>query len=134
MHRRRTKLGQKNAATTGNHAPNDSAFASTLDHDEAWPPQEPLPLPEQHFAKQANRLATEPEELHSPHSFNFLSSDGTLDGLEDCCAPPKWEKVLWKEQPYPDNYTDATFLQELVSSGLRQQWHMQLLSMQQQAR
>eukprot|EP00798_Chlamydomonas_sp_ICE-L_P005010 gene5011-34795_t len=27
---------------------------------------------------------------------------------------PKWEKVLWKKQPYPDNHTDATFLQELV--------------------
>lgn len=27
---------------------------------------------------------------------------------------PQWEKVLWKEQPYPDNYTDATFLQQLV--------------------
>lgn len=29
-------------------------------------------------------------------------------------TPPRWEKVLWKKQPYPDNYTDASFLQQLV--------------------
>lgn len=28
-----------------------------------------------------------------------------------------WEKALWKEQPFPDNYTDQTFLKELVSTG-----------------
>jgi phosphatidylinositol glycan class C protein len=27
---------------------------------------------------------------------------------------PRWEKVLWKEQPYPDNYVDDTFLNSLV--------------------
>jgi hypothetical protein len=27
---------------------------------------------------------------------------------------PPWEKVLWRKQPYPDNYTDPTFLQALV--------------------
>lgn len=27
---------------------------------------------------------------------------------------PKWEKVLWKCQPYPDNYVDETFLKGLV--------------------
>lgn len=27
---------------------------------------------------------------------------------------PPWEKVLWKRQPYPDNYTDDSFLQQLV--------------------
>jgi hypothetical protein len=25
-----------------------------------------------------------------------------------------WQKVLWKRQQYPDNYTDDTFLKELV--------------------
>jgi hypothetical protein len=25
-----------------------------------------------------------------------------------------WQKVLWKRQPYPDSYTDASFLQHLV--------------------
>ncbi|GBF92993.1 phosphatidylinositol N-acetylglucosaminyltransferase subunit C [Raphidocelis subcapitata] len=29
-------------------------------------------------------------------------------------AGPVWEKVLWRRQPYPDNYTDPTFLQALV--------------------
>lgn len=27
----------------------------------------------------------------------------------------KWEKVLWKTTSFPDNYTDQTFLKELVS-------------------
>jgi Phosphatidylinositol N-acetylglucosaminyltransferase len=26
---------------------------------------------------------------------------------------PPWEKVLWKKQPYPDNYTPHTFLSAL---------------------
>ncbi|KAG2484621.1 hypothetical protein HYH03_016575 [Edaphochlamys debaryana] len=26
----------------------------------------------------------------------------------------EWEKVLWKRQPFPDTYTDETFLQQLV--------------------
>lgn len=26
----------------------------------------------------------------------------------------QWEKVLWREQPYPDNYVDSKFLESLV--------------------
>lgn len=32
---------------------------------------------------------------------------------------PPWEKVLWRRQPYPDNYTDPTFLQALVRGRVR---------------
>jgi hypothetical protein len=29
-------------------------------------------------------------------------------------APTAWQKVLWKKQPFADNYTDSSFLQHLV--------------------
>lgn len=30
-------------------------------------------------------------------------------------AATPWQKVLWKKQPFADNYTDSSFLQHLVS-------------------
>lgn len=27
--------------------------------------------------------------------------------------PPQWERVLWRQQPFPDNYVPPTFLAEL---------------------
>lgn len=46
------------------------------------------------------------------------SSGSEGSGSTQAAAPalPPWEKVLWRRQPYPDNYTDASFLQHLV-------WH-----------
>lgn len=32
-------------------------------------------------------------------------------------AAPVWQKVLWKKQPFADNYTDSSFLQHLVSDN-----------------
>ncbi len=29
---------------------------------------------------------------------------------------PPWERVLWKQQPYADNYTDSTFLESLITN------------------
>ena len=29
----------------------------------------------------------------------------------------KWEKVLYKRQPYPDNYVDTTFLASLITNA-----------------
>jgi phosphatidylinositol glycan class C protein len=31
---------------------------------------------------------------------------------------PPWEKVLWKQQPYPDNYIPDTFLQDMVRHSM----------------
>ncbi|XP_077440191.1 phosphatidylinositol N-acetylglucosaminyltransferase subunit C [Vanacampus margaritifer] len=43
---------------------------------------------------------------------------GPDDGLN---APVAWRKVLWERQPYPDNYVDRRFLEELRrNEGLRQ--------------
>lgn len=29
----------------------------------------------------------------------------------------KWERVLWKRQPFPDNYVPETFLDSLSTNG-----------------
>lgn len=45
-----------------------------------------------------------------------MTSLRTLDadaGLSSTDAEPKWEKVLWRKQAFPDNYVPPTFLQEL---------------------
>lgn len=34
-------------------------------------------------------------------------------------ADDVWEKVLWKRQPFPDNYTPDSFLQHLVGHSRR---------------
>lgn len=33
---------------------------------------------------------------------------------------PRWEKVLWRRQPYPDNYVDASFLGQLRTNATAQ--------------
>jgi hypothetical protein len=93
---------------------NDSAFTSSLAGDPSWPPV----LEEQEdrsiSVNSASRPLSEPEELHDA-SFSFLATctEGPQKP-EGGLGPPKWRKTLWLEQPYPDNYTDSTFLQELV--------------------
>ena len=42
-------------------------------------------------------------------------SSGPLQVPLEAAECATWEKVLWKKQPFPDNYTDEKFLQELVS-------------------
>lgn len=37
-------------------------------------------------------------------------------------SAPRWEKVLWKPQPFPDNYVDHTFLQHLVRGAGTADW------------
>jgi hypothetical protein len=38
---------------------------------------------------------------------------------EQSTAPLQWQKVLWKRQPFADNYTDAKFLQHMVRVSTR---------------
>jgi hypothetical protein len=40
---------------------------------------------------------------------NYQQAQQPIDG-----ALPPWEKVLWRKQPYPDNYVDESFLQHMV--------------------
>ena len=30
-------------------------------------------------------------------------------------ARPPWRKILWEQQPYPDNYVDQTFLASVLT-------------------
>ncbi|KAG2449226.1 hypothetical protein HYH02_005972 [Chlamydomonas schloesseri] len=50
---------------------------------------------------------------------------------EASAGPPRWEKVLWKRQPFPDNYVDHTFLEHLVVNDAvprRRYWPVVLAS------
>ena len=40
-----------------------------------------------------------------------------VDAHAPAVAPPKppWRKILWAEQPYPDNYVDKTFLASVLT-------------------
>ena len=38
-----------------------------------------------------------------------LSADSATSGQQE----QRWEKVLWKQQSFPDNYTDSSFLRSL---------------------
>jgi len=37
-------------------------------------------------------------------------------GLNSVQNELKWEKVLYKNQPFPDNFTPASFLDDVVNS------------------
>ncbi|KAG2436275.1 hypothetical protein HXX76_006586 [Chlamydomonas incerta] len=53
------------------------------------------------------------------------------DSLPAEGSAPRWEKVLWKRQPFPDNYVDHTFLQHLVVNDAvprRRYWPVVLAS------
>jgi hypothetical protein len=43
-------------------------------------------------------------------------SGGRGEILESLLRPP-WQRILWKQQPYKDNHTDATFLEHLVKNA-----------------
>eukprot|EP00878_Enallax_costatus_P005691 GHUV01005968.1.p1 GENE.GHUV01005968.1~~GHUV01005968.1.p1 ORF type:complete len:398 (+),score=100.30 GHUV01005968.1:2189-3382(+) len=53
---------------------------------------------------------------NSKQAAQQANTEHAQNSLQHGCAErlPPWEKVLWKKQPYPDNYTDGTFLQQLV--------------------
>lgn len=41
---------------------------------------------------------------------------GREETLRQLLLPP-WQRILWKNQPYLDNHTDATFLEHLVKNA-----------------
>ena len=41
---------------------------------------------------------------------------GSNDAVLAQLLKPPWERVLWKKQPYDDNYVDRTFLESLVTN------------------
>jgi hypothetical protein len=127
---RRARARGSLGSTGGGGAPNDSAYGSTLDKDSLWPPADALQgggdqSPGQPLSGKAGvGVHSEPEELlqqdgakrvHHGSARHHLLANGRRHAQKHGGGlPVKWEKVLWKRQPFPDNYTDKTFLQELV--------------------
>jgi phosphatidylinositol glycan class C protein len=54
------------------------------------------------------------------------SSPGTSNGDEE--PLPRWRKLLWVRQPYPDNYVDDTFLSQLKQNSHVQPYTLGALS------
>ncbi|GAM28491.1 hypothetical protein SAMD00019534_116670 [Acytostelium subglobosum LB1] len=65
------------------------------------------------------------QQHHHPHhhpngckdSVDHRSSVDESSTAQTPIASTKWKKVLYEPQPYPDNYTDETFLKELIQNA-----------------
>ncbi|KAL6753573.1 phosphatidylinositol N-acetylglucosaminyltransferase subunit C [Haematococcus lacustris] len=67
-----------------------------------------------------------PDKLLVPQGAEYCS-----DNKPQPQTGPLWEKVLWKQQPFPDSYTPPSFLVELVVNAAvprRQYWPVVLSS------
>ncbi|KAG8555829.1 hypothetical protein GDO81_017831 [Engystomops pustulosus] len=52
--------------------------------------------------------------LQAPESGHYTSmSLGGCAPADPVSDPPRWKKILYKRQPFPDNYVDKSFLEEL---------------------
>ncbi len=94
--------------------------------------QHQLPPLQRHRRTLSQQVESKPGKQHRHRRTLSLHEELQLQhgkqlqlALEQQGSPlPQWEKVLWKQQPFPDTYTDATFLKELVRPRLEQSFSL----------
>jgi hypothetical protein len=67
-----------------------------------------------HCPVNISRLASRRHEMPAQtRAAQTRQSDSTNEGGNEVPGGVRWEKALWRKQPFPDNYVPPSFLAEL---------------------
>lgn len=116
------KSGQECAETRGNGVLRTQSPGT-------WTDESPLrTVPTPAFAQPVPKLAISPSLSSSDESGSGFESDLPSWDAASFSRRQPWRKLLWVQQPYPDNYVDDSFLSQMKQNSHVQQYTFWALS------